>query len=241
MAGDIGEHLSQFFGDLADSRRDHTRRHLLIDIIVITICAVLGGADDFEAVAEFGVAKASWLRTFLTLPNGIPAHDTLWRVFRALDPVAFERCFRAWVAAVIELHPGQVIAGDGKTLRRAHKCAASSRSRVNGASPRVTNRPHQLASRPVITSPAQRAQRLSSIGPCARTGASKTLPTGSAIGLSVRMNPASAQTMALKTWPCCGGWRSACSNKTKPSNSASRTSASRPPGIMTISFTYSRS
>jgi predicted transposase YbfD/YdcC len=120
MAGDIGAHLSQFFGDLADSRRDHTRRHLLIDIIVITICAVLGGADDFEAVAEFGVAKESWLRTFLALPNGIPAHDTFWRVFRALDPVAFERCFRAWVAAVIELHPGQVIAVDGKTLRRTH-------------------------------------------------------------------------------------------------------------------------
>ena len=108
------------FGDLADLRRDHTRRHLLIDIIVITICAVLGGADDFEVVAEFGVAKASWLRTFLTLPNVIPAHDTFWRVFRALDPVAFERCFRAWVAAVIELHPGQVIAVDGRTLRRAH-------------------------------------------------------------------------------------------------------------------------
>lgn len=120
MAGDIGAHLSQFFGGLADPRRDHTRRHLLIDIIVITICAVLGGADDFEAVAEFGVAKESWLRTFLALPNGIPAHDTFWRVFRALDPVAFERCFRAWVAAVIELHPGQVIAVDGKTLRRTH-------------------------------------------------------------------------------------------------------------------------
>lgn len=65
------------------------------------------------------MAKERWLRTFLTLPNGIPAHDTFWRVFRALDPVAFERCSRAWVAAVIELHPGQVIAVDGRTLRRS--------------------------------------------------------------------------------------------------------------------------
>jgi predicted transposase YbfD/YdcC len=120
MEGDIAVYLAQYFGELEDPRSDHTRRHLLVDIIVITICAVVGGADDFEAIAEFGAAKEAWLRTFLALPNGIPSHDTFWRVFRALDPGQFEHCFREWVAAVNELHPGQVIAIDGKTVRRSH-------------------------------------------------------------------------------------------------------------------------
>lgn len=87
MEQEINARLSEYFGGLADPRWDHTRRHLLLDIIVIAICAVLSGADDFEAVAAFGVAKEEWLRKFLALPNGIPSHDTFWRVFRALDPV----------------------------------------------------------------------------------------------------------------------------------------------------------
>jgi hypothetical protein len=121
MEMEINAPLREYFGELEDPRRDHTRRHLLLDIIVITICAVLSGADDYEAVATFGVAKEGWLRKFLALPNGIPAHDTFWRVFRALDPVQFERCFRTWMAAAIELQPGEVIAIDGKTLRRSYE------------------------------------------------------------------------------------------------------------------------
>ena len=121
MEKEINAHLNEYFGELEDPRRDHTRRHLLLDIIVIAICAVISGADDFEAVAEFGIAKEEWLRRFLALPNGIPSHDTFWRVFRALDPVQFERCFRTWMAAAIELHPGEVIAIDGKTLRRSYE------------------------------------------------------------------------------------------------------------------------
>lgn len=119
MEADIDTKLSQYFAALADPRSEHTRRHLLIDIIVIAICAVIAGADDFEAVAEFGVTHEGWLRRFLALPNGIPAHDTFWRVFRALDAVQFERCFRLWVATVSELHPGEVIAIDGKVVRRS--------------------------------------------------------------------------------------------------------------------------
>jgi predicted transposase YbfD/YdcC len=121
MEQEINERLREYFGEIADPRRDHTRRHLLLDIIVIAICAVLSGADDFEAVAAFGVAKEEWLRKFLVLPNGIPSHDTFWRVFRALDPVQFDRCFRMWMAAAIELHPGEVIAIDGKVLRRSYE------------------------------------------------------------------------------------------------------------------------
>jgi predicted transposase YbfD/YdcC len=121
MEREINAGLSEYFGGLEDPRRDHTRRHLLLDIVVIAICAVLSGADDFEAIAAFGVAKEEWLRKFLALPNGIPSHDTFWRLFRALDPVQFERCFRTWMAAAIELHPGEVIAIDGKTLRRSYE------------------------------------------------------------------------------------------------------------------------
>lgn len=121
MDMEINVRLGGYFEGLEDPRRDQTRRHLLLDIVVIAICAVLSGADDYEAVAAFGVAKEGWLRTFLALPNGIPSHDTFWRVFRALDPVQFERCFRSWMAAAIELHPGEVIAIDGKTLRRSYE------------------------------------------------------------------------------------------------------------------------
>ena len=70
-------------------------------------------------MAEFGVAREGWLRRFMALPNGIPSHDTFWRVFRALDAVQFERCFQLWVATVSELHPGEVIAIDGKVVRRS--------------------------------------------------------------------------------------------------------------------------
>jgi hypothetical protein len=120
MEEDIAGKLVQLFNGLEDPRCDHALRHRLIDIVVIAIFAVFAGADDFEGMAEYGEAKEAWLRTFLELPNGIPSHDTFWRVFGKLDPVQFERCFRAWIATVIELHPGEVIALDGKVLRRSH-------------------------------------------------------------------------------------------------------------------------
>ena len=69
---------------------------------MIAICAVISGANDWEAVAEYGRSKEEWFKTFLALPNGIPSHDTFWRVFRALDPEQFERCFMNWIQAVSE-------------------------------------------------------------------------------------------------------------------------------------------
>ena len=84
------------------------------------ICAIICGANDWEAVAEFGRSKVVWFKTFLALPNGIPSHDTFWRVFRALDPASFQRCFGNWMRAVSPLLGGQVIALDGKQLRRSH-------------------------------------------------------------------------------------------------------------------------
>lgn len=116
IAGGIGA----FFAGLPDPRRDHTRRHKLVDIVVMAICAVICGAEDWEAVAEYAAARKEWFATFLELPGGIPAHDTFWRVFRALDGAAFERCFSAWTASLRRLVAGEVVAVDGKQLRRSH-------------------------------------------------------------------------------------------------------------------------
>lgn len=115
-----GLSLREQFAALPDPRIDRTKRHQLLDIVTIAICAVLCGADSWVDVELFGQAKLGWLRTFLALPNGIPSHDTFGRVFAALDPRQFEQCFLAWVRAVVAHTDGEVVALDGKTLRRSH-------------------------------------------------------------------------------------------------------------------------
>jgi predicted transposase YbfD/YdcC len=111
--------LEAQFAGLTDPRVDRTRVHRLGELVTIALCAVLCGADDWVAVETFGRAKAAWLRTFLTLPGGIPSHDTFGRVFARLDPREFQQCFVAWVQALLRDAPRQVIAVDGKTLRRS--------------------------------------------------------------------------------------------------------------------------
>lgn len=112
--------LGRHFAELDDPRVDRTRRHKFIDILVIGICTVICGGDDYASMEAFGKAKESWLRTFLELPNGIPSHDTFWRVFSALDPEQFQTCFLQWMAAISDLTDGEIIALDGKQLRRSH-------------------------------------------------------------------------------------------------------------------------
>jgi predicted transposase YbfD/YdcC len=112
--------ISKHFSNLKDPRIDRTKRHQLLDILVIAICAVICGADNWEEVELFGQAKEGWFKTFLDLPNGIPSHDTFWRVFAKLDPEQFQASFVGWISAVSEVTQGQVIAIDGKTLRRSH-------------------------------------------------------------------------------------------------------------------------
>lgn len=112
--------IEHHFSGLEDPRIDRTKRHKLLDIVVIAICAVICGADTWVDVESFGNAKLSWLKTFLELPNGIPSHDTFGRVFGMLDPDQFQTCFLNWITAVSKVIMGQVIAIDGKTLRRSH-------------------------------------------------------------------------------------------------------------------------
>ena len=109
----------QCFGQIEDPRMDRQRRHNLLDIIAIAICAAIAGADGWTHIATFGRAKEEWLRTFLELPNGIPSHDTFGRVFSLLEPQAFQQAFQSWVAAIQERVQG-VVAIDGKKARRSH-------------------------------------------------------------------------------------------------------------------------
>lgn len=106
-----------YFGDLADPRIERCKRHQLIDIIAVGICAVICGADSFVEMEEFGIAKREWFETFLELENGIPSHDTFRRVFGKLKPVEFQRCFLAWIESAQQQTKGEVVALDGKALR----------------------------------------------------------------------------------------------------------------------------
>lgn len=112
--------LIAMFDDLPDPRIDRTKQHRLIDIVTIALCAVLSGADSFVEIATYGRAKEAWLRTMLELPHGIPSHDTFGRVFAALDPAAVEARFLTWVQTALTPSADQVIAVDGKSLRRSH-------------------------------------------------------------------------------------------------------------------------
>lgn len=112
--------IQQVFADLEDPRVVGRTAHKLIDIIVIAICATICGAEGWVEVELFGEAKEAWLRQFLELPNGIPSHDTFGRVFRQLDARAFQQHFNRWVKQVFTVTKGDIIAIDGKTIRRSY-------------------------------------------------------------------------------------------------------------------------
>ena len=112
--------LLKSFSNLTDRRLDRRKRHLLIDIVAIAICAVVCGADDWVSVDAVGRAKSDGLKEFLSLPNGIPSHDTFGQVFSLLSPAEFEAGFLRWVGHLRFKTPGEIVAVDGKTLRRSH-------------------------------------------------------------------------------------------------------------------------
>jgi predicted transposase YbfD/YdcC len=115
--------VQRYFARLRDPRLNRRKRHLLIDIIVIALCGVICGANDFQQIATFGRRRKAWLQTFLALPNGIPSHDTLERVFDRLDPQAFQACFRQWVEFLAQSLDLGHIAIDGKALRHSGNAA----------------------------------------------------------------------------------------------------------------------
>ncbi|MCA1725891.1 MAG: ISAs1 family transposase [Thermomicrobia bacterium] len=116
----LGSPIADHFATLTDPRRDQTKRHHLLDILTIALCAMICGADEWVAMEEFGNAKREWFDTFLDLPNGIPSHDTFGRVFAALNPDEFHACFLGWVQQTVIQTDGVVVACDGKTVRRSH-------------------------------------------------------------------------------------------------------------------------
>lgn len=113
--------LKEHFGSLSDPRAEHSIEHWLIDIVLITICAVICGAETWVEIESYGLAKQEWLETFLELPKGIPSHDTFERVFARLRPEELQQCFLDWVQAMFQITEGQVIALDGKTLRGSYE------------------------------------------------------------------------------------------------------------------------
>ncbi len=113
------ENLAQYFRTIEDPRCSGKVEHRLRDILVIAVCAVIACADSWDDIALYGRSKLAWLRTFLELPNGIPSHDTFRRVFMLIDPDAFETGFTAWVGSLLSGFEREVVAIDGKTVRRS--------------------------------------------------------------------------------------------------------------------------
>jgi predicted transposase YbfD/YdcC len=113
------EGLAACFAGLADPRETRRCDHRLIDILAIAVCAVIACAESWEDIELYGRSKRAWLETFLELPNGIPSHDTFRRVFMLLDPDAFEACFATWAQSLAVGVEREVIAVDGKTVRRS--------------------------------------------------------------------------------------------------------------------------
>ena len=111
--------LIESFSSLPDPRIARKREHKLIDILVIGFCSTLAGGEGFNDMELFGHSKQEWFKKFLELPNGIPSHDTFNRVFQALDPEAFLECFLHWTQGLRTALSGEVVAVDGKALRRA--------------------------------------------------------------------------------------------------------------------------
>src|ERR1043166_5373397 len=116
--------LLDFFGDLPDPRSERNQDHPLLSIVFIAICGAISGADNWVDLEAYGNAKADWLKTLIALPYGIPSHDTFGRVFRFLNPQAFQARFLEWVRGMGKPVAGEIIAIDGKQMHGAKEVSA---------------------------------------------------------------------------------------------------------------------
>jgi predicted transposase YbfD/YdcC len=121
------EAIGSYFQSLSDPRHTRNRKHLLVDIVVIAVCALVCGSDGPTAIHRWATERHDWLRQFLTLPHGIPSRDCIRRLLMALKPEAFQKCFQDWIRHAIRTEeggPARLVAIDGKTNRRSHDAAA---------------------------------------------------------------------------------------------------------------------
>jgi predicted transposase YbfD/YdcC len=113
------QNLMAQLAQIPDPRIERGKQHALLDILVIGVCALLCGGKGFNDMEDFGHAKEEWFKTFLRLEHGIPSHDTFNRVFAALDPKAFLEFFLSWTQSLRQAVAQEIVALDGKALRRA--------------------------------------------------------------------------------------------------------------------------
>ncbi len=118
--GAIQQSLVKQFSDIKDPRVERTKKHQLTDILVIAILAIIGGAQGWEDIENYGISKQNWLKEFLALPHGIPSDDTFRRVFEFIDPEALNQCFLKWVETLVTSMGGEIIPIDGKTIRGSY-------------------------------------------------------------------------------------------------------------------------
>jgi predicted transposase YbfD/YdcC len=126
MAGTVNASIVEHFQTLEDPRIERTKKHKLLDILVIAVCPLLTGGEGFQDMELFGKSKLQWLRTILALPHGIPSHDTFGRVFARLNPQRFQQCFLSWTQAVAQFTQGALVSLDGKTVRASFDRATAS-------------------------------------------------------------------------------------------------------------------
>ena len=124
VANSMSVAIKNHFSELTDPRRRKVL-YPLINVVTIALCAVVCGADDFVAIAKWGRTKREWLAKFLDLSGGIPSHDRFNAIFAAIQPAEFEKCLLSWITALHEISDGQIVAIDGKTLRRSFDAASS--------------------------------------------------------------------------------------------------------------------
>ena len=126
MSVSVNASIVEHFQTLEDPRIERTKKHRLLDMLVIAVCTLLSGGEGCQDMEFFGKSKHAWLQTFLALPNGIPSHDTFGRLFARLNPQRFQECFLSWTRAVSPLTQGALVSLDGKTVKASFDRATAS-------------------------------------------------------------------------------------------------------------------